>query len=85
MLRKQVTIASPEGLHARPANDFARLAMVLPGKVMVSRPGGNKVRGDSMLSLMTLGLRGGESVVVEIDDDSQETLLETLISLLSSH
>jgi phosphocarrier protein HPr len=71
MLRKQVTIASPEGLHARPANDFARLAMVLPGKVMVSRPGGNKVRGDSMLSL--------------IDDDSQETLLETLISLLSSH
>jgi len=83
MLRKQVTIVSADGLHARPANDFARLAAALPGKVMVSRPGGNKVRGDSMLSLMTLGLRGGESVVVEIEDDSQDTLLESLIALLT--
>jgi phosphocarrier protein len=85
MLQKQVTIASPDGLHARPANDFAKLAMTLPGQVMVSRPGGTKVRGDSILSLMTLGLRGGEAVVVEIADDSQETLLESLISLLSAH
>ena len=83
MLRQQVSIASADGLHARPANDFARLAATLPGKVLVSRPGGEKVRGDSILSLMTLGLRGGESVVVEIDDDSQETLLESLISLLT--
>jgi phosphocarrier protein HPr len=82
MLRSQVTIASADGLHARPANDFAKLAASLPGKVMVSRPGGNKVRGDSILLLMTLGLRGGESVVVEIDDDTQETLLESLINLL---
>ena len=84
MLRRQVTIASPDGLHARPANEFARLAMTLPGKVMVSRPEQTPVRGDSILSLMTLGLRGGESVVVEIADDSQETLLESLISLLST-
>jgi phosphotransferase system HPr-like phosphotransfer protein len=51
---------------------------------MVSRPEGAPVRGDSMLSLMTLGLRGGESVVIEIADDTQETLLESLINLLSA-
>jgi phosphocarrier protein len=85
MLSRQITIASPDGLHARPANEFARLAATAPEKVMVSRPGGDKDRGDSMLSLMTLGLRDGESVVIEISDDSQETLLEKLISLLSAH
>ncbi len=85
MLSRQVTITSPDGLHARPANEFARLAGGAPERVMVSRPGENKVRGDSMLSLMTLGLRGGETVIIEISDDSQESLLEKLISLLSTH
>jgi phosphotransferase system HPr (HPr) family protein len=84
MIRRQAIIASPEGLHARPANEFAKLASAVPGKVMVSRLDGESVRGDSMLSLMTLGLRTGEMVLVEISDDSQETLLEELIRLLSA-
>jgi phosphocarrier protein HPr len=84
MIKSQTTIASPEGLHARPANEFAKLASTAPGKVTVSRLDGERVRGDSMLSLMTLGLRSGESVLVEISDDSQESLLEELISLLSA-
>jgi phosphocarrier protein len=84
MLRRQVTIASPEGLHARPANEFARLASAAPGKVMVSRPDGERVRGDSILSLMTLGLRTGESVIIEISDDALEMLLEKLVGLISA-
>ena len=84
MFKTQVTIASAEGLHARPANEFAKLAATLPGKVMVSRPGGSKVRGDSMLSLMTLGLKTGESVIIEVADESGENLLESLAKLLSN-
>lgn len=84
-MQRQVTIASDDGLHARPANDFAKLAATLPGKVMVSRPEGERVRGDSMLSLMTLGLRAGESVVIEIAEDGHETLLNSLVSVLTSH
>lgn len=83
MLRRQIIIASPDGLHARPANDFAKMAATLPGKVMVYRPEGQRVRGDSVLSLMTLGLRGGESVIIEVADDNQDSLLESLISLLT--
>ena len=85
MLQCQVTIASDDGLHARPANDFAKLAATLPGKVTVFRPEGERVRGDSMLSLMTLGLRAGESVVIEIGEDGHETLLDSLVSVLTSH
>ena len=85
MLRRQVTISSPDGLHARPASEFAKLASALPSKVMVSRPDGQPVRGDSMLSLLTLGLRAGEAVVIEVLADDQETLLENLIVLLTTH
>ena len=85
MMQRQVTIASDDGLHARPANDFAKLAATLPGKVMVFRPEGERVRGDSMLSMMTLGLRSGESVVIEIAEDGHETLLDSLVSVLTSH
>ena len=85
MLRAQVTIASPDGLHARPANEFSKLAATAIGQVWLSRPEETKVRGDSILALLTLGLKQGDIVLVEISDDSQKTLLNQLVSLLSAH
>jgi hypothetical protein len=84
MLRTQVTILAPDGLHARPANEFSKIAARLPGQVWLSRPGGTKVRGDSILGILTLGLMQGDIVIVEISDDDQESLLERLVSLLSA-
>jgi phosphotransferase system HPr (HPr) family protein len=83
MLRAQLTITSPDGLHARPANEFSKLAATATGQVWLSRPEEPKVRGDSILAILTLGLKQGEIVFIEISDESQESLLKQLVSLLS--
>jgi phosphocarrier protein len=82
MVRRQVTISSPDGLHARPANEFSKLAASSTGQVWLSRPGEAKVRGDSILAILTLGLKHGEIVIIETADDAEESLLERLVSLL---
>jgi phosphotransferase system HPr-like phosphotransfer protein len=41
------------------------------------------VRGDSILAILTLGLKQGEIVMIEISDARQESLLKELVSLLS--
>jgi hypothetical protein len=45
--------------------------------------GGKLVRGDSILSLMTLGIKQGDLLLLEVRGPNAETLLATLKSLVS--
>ncbi len=83
MLHATVIVNLPEGLHARPAADFARQASLAGNTVMVGRMGGKLVRGDSILSLMTLGIKQGDLLLLEVRGPNAETLLATLKSLVS--
>ena len=82
--RASVTIRQPEGWHARPAAEFARLVDESGLSVTIGRAGEPAVRGDSVLSLLTLGARFGQELHIEVTDGDpakQSALLEQLLAL----
>ena len=81
MVVGKVSVANIDGWHARPASDFAKLVVASGHRVQVSRPGLKPVPGDSVLSLMSLGARQGEVLIIEVDGPNPEDLLNRLIAL----
>lgn len=81
MIRREVVIRVPEGLHARPAAEFSRLCTESAIEVTVRRIDGKHANGASILAIMTLGLRMGDIAIIEAPD-SAETLVDKLVSLL---
>jgi phosphocarrier protein HPr len=70
MISKDYTIASREGIHARPATALIRLTKKYKSVVSV-RKGENVIRLNSMLNLLTLGAKGGDIITVLIEGDDE--------------
>jgi phosphocarrier protein len=81
MIRQDVVIRVPEGLHARPATEFVRLCTESGVEVLVRKSDGKSASGSSILGVLTLGLRKGEVVTIEAPDSAQ-TLVDALVSLI---
>lgn len=85
MLQRRTTIANPTGLHARPAAQFAQIAATAPGAVTLARTGEEPIDAASILSVMSLGLAHGDSVVLEATDPGAEPVLAQLVEMLESN
>jgi phosphotransferase system HPr (HPr) family protein len=83
VVKETITIKSPEGLHARPAAEFVRMAATIGHTVMISKSNGNKVRGDSILSLLSLGVKQGEKLTIEVAGPDEDSLIQSLIAVVS--
>lgn len=83
MVRESITIKTAEGLHARPAAEFARVAATAGHTVLINKPTGTQVRGDSILSLLSLGVKEGEKLTIQVTGPDEKTLLQSLISIVS--
>ena len=72
MARIIVTVTSAEGWHARPITAFAALVADFVGvsdlEVTIGRVGAEQVRADSVLSLMTLGVRQNEQLEIVVSE-----------------
>ncbi|MEY9215366.1 HPr family phosphocarrier protein [Thermobifida halotolerans] len=84
MAERRVTVASPVGLHARPAARFVAAAAAFDGEVRVARPGGAGVPATSMLAVLTLGVRSGEEIVVTAEGEGAEELLDRLAEIAAA-
>ena len=71
-MERSVVVAVPEGLHARPAALFVARAAGAAGAPTIARPGGAPVPAASIVSVMMLGVRAGDTVVLGTADDSDE-------------
>ena len=83
MAQRTVTIASSVGLHARPAALFVQAATATGMPVQIGRDGEDAVDARSILGVMALGAKHGESVVLTADGDGADAALEGLVELLS--
>jgi len=83
VLKETVTIRTLEGLHARPASEFARIAATAGHSVLISKSNGTKVRGDSILSLLSLGVKQGEKLTIEVTGPDEVSLIQSLITVVS--
>ena len=72
MIAKEYLITAAEGLHARPATNLVRL--VKKYKSVISLKKGEKtVRLNSMLNILSLALKGGDTIriLVEGEDETE--------------
>jgi phosphocarrier protein HPr len=72
MILKDYIIIDPHGMHARPATALLRLARQFKSEFSLKKDG-NKIQMKSMLNILSLSLRCGDtiSVIIEGDDESQ--------------
>lgn len=75
MITKNYTILSPEGIHARPATALIRLTKKFKS-VFSMQKGDTVIRLNSMLNILALGAKNGEtiSVLVEGEDETDAAL-----------
>lgn len=79
MAQRTVEVASAQGLHARPATLFTQAAAGTG--VTIAKDGGTPVDAASILRVMALGVKNGETVTLEGED---EAALDRLTELLAT-
>jgi phosphocarrier protein HPr len=87
MAERTATIASRVGLHARPAAIFAEAAGDLPVEVTIAaegEPADEAMDASSILSLMSLGAKHGDKVVLRAEGDGADEALDSLVKILET-
>ncbi len=84
MISKEVILAASEGLHARPAGELVKMVKGLaPAKVTLTC-GAKTVNAASMLSVLSLGLKSGSSIVVGAEGDNAQEALTQVVQFIAS-
>jgi phosphotransferase system HPr (HPr) family protein len=78
---RTVTIVNPQGLHARPADLFVRLATQFDARIEVAK-GGEWVDGKSILEILTLGAEQGSQLVIAATGREAQAALVALAGLI---
>lgn len=81
MIRKDFQIKFPEGLHARPAGQFAKLAAQFTSKIDIEKDD-KKANGKSIMSILTLGIQHGDTIAVTAHGADEEDAIAALSQLL---
>jgi len=71
MIRKDYIILAPEGIHARPAAALVKLARGFKAAVFLSK-GEKTVQLNSLLNLLSMGTKGGDTITVSIEGEDEE-------------
>ncbi|MCA9257587.1 MAG: HPr family phosphocarrier protein [Planctomycetales bacterium] len=81
--QRTVVITNPHGLHARPAELFARLALSFESEIEVVRDN-HRVDAKSILNVLTLGAAQGVELVIEARGRDAAEAIEALANLVES-
>ena len=83
MPTRNVAIASAVGLHARPASLFVQAATATGVPITIAKEGGKPVNARSILMVMALGAKCGETVTMSAEGEGADEALDSLVELLS--
>jgi phosphocarrier protein HPr len=78
---KTVVVTNPQGLHARPADMFVKLATRFASKVEIVKDR-ERVDGKSILGILTLAAAEGTRLSIETVGPDAEQALDALVSLV---
>jgi phosphotransferase system HPr (HPr) family protein len=82
MAELTVTVRLPEGLHARPAAEIASICSTY-ASATVSKFGHSPVNAKSILNLLTLGAKAGETLIFRVDGANSEDALSRIELLVT--
>jgi len=77
MIEKEYIITAPEGMHARPATTLVRLAKNFTSVISICKDG-KTVRLNSLLNILSLGIKGGDVLKVCIEGEDEVAAAEAL-------
>ena len=83
IIKRRIKIKNPQGLHARPASVFVKIANKYEAEVTVKK-GGESVNGKSIMGLMTLAANQGSTLEVETSGPDADKAMEELERFLSA-
>ncbi|MDP9455416.1 MAG: HPr family phosphocarrier protein [Actinobacteria bacterium] len=83
MVEREVVVVPEAGLHARPAKEIVKIARSYKSDVTVAR-NGREANARSLMKLMALGAKKGDSVLVRATGEDEEAAVEALVGLISS-
>ncbi|MCH2101811.1 MAG: HPr family phosphocarrier protein [Planctomycetes bacterium] len=82
-VEREVTVESPNGLHARPSHAVVALVTGFKAQVQLEL-NGRVADARSILGVMTLGAAKGDVVVVRADGPDAESAVNSLAALFAS-
>ncbi|MGB9801198.1 MAG: HPr family phosphocarrier protein [Thermanaerothrix sp.] len=82
-----ITITNPEGLHARPAALFVKVANKFPCMIELRHLSKNKppVNAKSILGVLTLGVNQGDIIEIITNGEKAQEALNVLKELIESN
>lgn len=78
-----VTLLTEDGLHARPAGLLVKVASQFQSKVELTANGMAK-NAKSIMSLMSMGLKGGEQILLKAEGEDAEQAIDAVKKLFES-
>lgn len=82
---RTTVINDPVGIHARPASQFAQAATASGCTVTVSKePGKPGVNASSILSIMGLGIKQGDTIEIVVEGEHAQQVADTLVETITA-
>ena len=82
---RRIKITNPNGLHARPATSFVKMAIKFSSEIFVSTENKEKVNGKSVIDLLTLGAKNGTELLITAKGEDKEEALGVLEGLVRNN
>lgn len=82
MATRTAEVGSSVGLHARPAALFVQAVNDSGVAITICKPGGKPAPANSMLTIMALGAKHGDTVELGCEADNADEVLEGLVQLV---
>ncbi|MCV0402933.1 MAG: HPr family phosphocarrier protein [Chloroflexi bacterium] len=83
MAQREVIVGSRVGLHARPAALFVKTVSAQPVKMTIRKGDGAPVDARSILRVLALGAKHGDTVVLEADGEGAEEALDAVATVVA--
>ncbi|MGL5956134.1 MAG: HPr family phosphocarrier protein [Brevinema sp.] len=84
MYTLSIIISNETGLHTRPGNELVKFIKALDGVSVELEKGDKKIKASSLLQVMSLGVKKGDTLTVYIDGGDEEKIGEDLIQFFAN-
>ena len=83
MIKQNVVVQNPSGLHARPGSDFVQRASRFKSKITLRRLNEEDVyNAKSIVMLLAIGLAQGEEAELTATGEDEKEAVESLVHLI---
>jgi len=81
MVSQKATVRNEYGIHCRPSALIVQAAREYPGDIRVTGPAGQTESAANLLGLISMAIRCGETVTIEVEGPDEERTCAEMVEL----